>query len=382
MADKNNKRISEVVGCFVSPGLRAQIVKELLSILRDKKTRIIIVVPPVLQLFIFAFAITLEVNNTTIAVYNRDSGEYSQKLMAKLGRSSFVKEIHTLSSEQEISNEIDMRRALLVVSFPLDFSRRIGAGEQAQLQVIGDGRRANSAQVAMGYLSDMLLDFSAEMGRGLPVENVLVVRNWFNENLHYRWFVVPALSGIISLLLSFILTALSIARERELGTFDQLLVSPCTSWEIVAAKITPSMIIGMLLGNIILCAGIFFFKIPFQGSLWLLELSLLVFTLAIASIGLMVSAVSNTQQQAVLGSFAVIVPLILCSGFATPISNMPTILQYLSTIIPLTHYIIIVEGTFLKAMPLWVIWEHIGIMTLIAVAFLVGSVVLVRRKLQ
>ena len=367
---------------LLSPALRAQIKKEFLSILRDKKTRIVVIVPPILQLFIFAFAVTLEVNNAKIAVYNRDTGVEAGRFIAELAHASFVGELHVVGSEEALREAINLRKSLLAVVFPPDFSRKINGGEQGDLLVITDGRRANSAQVAAGYIAEIASTFGQINYAERKVPNPGVVRHWFNENLIYQWFVVPGLSGIISLLIAFILTALSIARERELGTFDQLLVSPCSSWEIIAAKMAPSLVLGMFLSNVIVVAGVFIFRVPFLGSFWLLEISLLVFILAVASIGLTVSAISNTQQQAVLGSFAIIVPLILCSGFATPVANMPPVLQYFAQAIPLTHYIIIVEGIFMKAMPASIVWNHIGAMALIGLICLTGSSILVRRKLQ
>lgn len=367
---------------FLTPALRAQVVKEFLSIMRDKKTRLIIIIPPLVQLFVFAYAVTLEVNNISIAVYNKDNGSQAGRFIAQLSRASFVKDLRSVHSESALREEINMRRSILAVVFPADFSRKIDGGGQGEILLISDGRRANSAQVATGYIQEIAGKFAQVLHPDITVADPTVVRHWFNENLTYQWYVVPGLSGIISLLIAFILTALSIARERELGTFDQLLISPCSSWEIIIAKMVPSIVIGMGLANVIAAAAVFIFHIPFLGSFVLLEISLLIFTIAIASMGLVVSALAATQQQAVLGSFAVIVPVILCSGFATPIANMPKTLQYIAQGIPLTHYIIIVEGLFMKAMPAFIVWQHIGAMAVIAVVCLLVSTSVVRKTLQ
>lgn len=362
--------------------LIAQIIKEFLSILRDSKTRIILIGPPLAQLFIFSYAITLEVNNATISVYNQDIGSYSQAYINKLSYSYMFKEIIPIHSQQALKETLDQRKAILNITIPENFSAKLGQKELPILQVISDGRRANAAQIAMNYIQQISNQFISEKVFLTPPISPILERHWFNPNLTYQWYVVPSLSGVLAMIISLLLTGLSIARERELGTFDQLLVSPSSSGEIIFAKLLPPIVIGMVLGNLMITAGVVIFSVPFVGSLLLLEIALLTFMLSISAIGLCFSAISNTQQQAILFCFALAVPLILLSGFATPVDNMPGALQQVANWVPLTHYLIIVQGTFLKALPITVIIEHLIPMVVVAITSLTAATYLVRSKLQ
>jgi ABC-2 type transport system permease protein len=210
----------------------------------------------------------------------------------------------------------------------------------------------------------------------------VAVRHWFNPNLTYRWFIVPSLAGILATFITLLVTALSIARERELGTFDQLLVSPCTPGEIIVAKMVPALLIGTVLAGVMVTAGILAFRVPFTGSLPLLLLSLIVFILSIVGIGLMISSVCATQQQAILGTFAVGVPTVLMSGFATPVENMPVVLQWAAEAIPLKHFLVIVQGSFMKGLPPAEVLANAWPMALIAVVTLGVATVFVRSRLQ
>ncbi len=367
---------------FVNARLRAQIVKEILSILRDPRSRLVVFAPPLLQLLIFTFATTLEVRNADIAVYDRDAGHWSNEFVARLAAADFVSEVHAVHSRDELRGLIDQRKVIAALDIGPDFSRDIAAGRSATAQVIVDGRRSNAGQITVGYLNTIAAEVSAAARREKRNASPVVVRNWFNPNLIYRWFVVPALSGILVFFSGLMITALSIARERELGTFDQLLVTPTTTTEIIVAKAVPSLAIGTVLGLLMIAAAAFLFHVPFLGSFWLLLPSLLLFILSVVGIGLMISAVSATQQQAILGSFAIGVPAVLMSGFATPVENMPVVLQWLAQAIPLTHFLVIVEGTFLKAMPASDILANTWPLAVIALVTLSMAVVFVRSRLQ
>jgi ABC-2 type transport system permease protein len=309
---------------LIPPRLRAQIVKELLSILRDPRARFILIGPPLIQLLVFSFAATLEVSNATLAVYDRDGGRWAQELVASLGAASFVGTLRQVNSRQALHAAIERREAILALEIHDTFSRQMTSGGPAALQAIVDGRRANSGQVALGYVEEVAANLGAAFtpaARQPPVR--INIRHAYNPNLIYQWFVVPSLAGILVMVVSLTVTALSIARERELGTFDQLLVSPTTSTEIILAKTVPALLIGGTLGLLMVAAGIAGFRVPFQGSLLALAAAMLLFILSIVGVGLMISAISATQQQAILGAFAVVVPMILMSGFATPVENMP-----------------------------------------------------------
>lgn len=362
--------------------LRAQVVKEVLSILRDPRSRMVVFVPPMLQLLVFAFAATLEVRNVEIAVHDQDAGRWSNELIQRLDSAEFIDQLHRAGSSEELRGLIDQGTVIAALDIQADFSRVIAAGGTGRVQVLVDGRRSNSGQVTVGYLSTIAADLSAEVVSAEAAAVPVSVRNWFNPNLIHRWFVVPGLSGILALFSSLLITSLSIARERELGTFDQLLVSPTSTLEIVMAKSLPALAIGTVLGLLMIAAGVGLFRIPFSGSFWLLLASLVLFILSVVGIGLMVSAISATQQQAILGAFAIGVPAVLMSGFATPVENMPALLEWLAQAIPLTHFLVIVQGSFLKALPAGEIAAGLWPLATIALATLAMATAFVRRRLR
>ena len=368
---------------ILSPRLRAQIIKELLCVLRDPKTRIAMIVPPMLQLLIFSFANTLEVRNVDLAVYNRDRGRGGYELVARVGAASFVHQLKSVHSPAELQGMIERREVLAAIDIPENFSRDLAQGHKAHAQVIIDGRKANSGQVLFGYLSTIAGACGADLtGNPAATGESAVVRHWFNPNLIYQWFVVPSLGGILVMFTTLMVTALSIARERELGTFDQLLVSPCTPVEIIAAKMTPALLICSVMGSVMVAAGIFGFGIRFTGSFPLLIVCLTIFVLSIVGVGLMISAICSTQQQAILGTFAFGVPVILMSGFATPVENMPAVLQWLSNAIPLKYYLVILQGSFLKALPVSELIANAWPMAVIALVTLTSATLFVKGRLE
>lgn len=362
----------------ISLQLRAQIIKEILCLLRDKRMRFILIVPPIMQLLIFSFAITMDVRNVNIAVFNRDNGYWSQELIRTIENAGFVKKIVNTNNQRTLQASIDLKKVLLAISIPEDFSRQITAGKSGSIQVVIDGRRANSGQIAYSYIEKIVQTIGSQPQTKEPI----ATRNFFNPNLKFQWFVVPALSGILVFVITLMTAALSIARERELGTFDQVLVSPCTPMEIIIAKCVPSFMISIFLSLLMILAAVLLFHIPFTGSLLLLLMAMIVFIFSIVGIGLTISAFCSTQQQAILGVFAVMIPMILMSGFATPIENMPIVLQWLAELMPFKHYLIIVHGVFLKNMPAGEVLHNIWPIVLIASATLGIAIILVRKKLQ
>jgi len=359
------------------------ILKELVSYLRDPRTRFILVGPPLIQLFVFSFAATLEVRNVPVAILNDDGGYFSRELVSRIRHSEFVGRVRYARSLGDLEELLDARKVLLGVHFDSEFSRALGAGGTASVQLLVDGRRANAGQIAVGYMAAIVATFDAEIDpavRRVPAEPA--IRHWFNPNLDYQWFIVPGLSGVLAMLISMVITALSIARERELGTFDQLLVSPIAPLEIIAGKTLPALIIGAALATIMILAGIFLFRVPFLGSFTLLELSLVLFILSVVGIGLTISSICRTQQQAILGTFMLAIPLIILSGFATPVENMPRWLQLVAEANPLKHFLIIVQGSFVKALPPGEILRNAAPMAVIASVTLTTATLFVRGRLQ
>lgn len=344
------------------PGrIAALIVKELVTLVRDRKSRALLIVPPILQLLIFSFAATLEVKNVSLAILNQDSGKHGLEIVRRLSGSTTFTHILFVDSQADIAKEIDNQTVLAAVHIPQDFSRRIAAGEQGTFQIILDGRRSNAAQIVSGYITQLVTQYSREQEKERADVNALPLvaeRNWFNENLLYIWFTVPSLVGILSMVIALVVTALSVARERELGTFDQLLVSPLMPWEILIGKTLPAVIVGLIEGLLIWSVGVLVFRIPFTGSFALLVFTILVFIMSIVGVGLFISSLAKTQQQAILGAFVFMVPAVTLSGYAAPVENMPDWLQRVTWFNPLKHVLITLKGLFLKNMPLADVWSN------------------------
>jgi len=366
--------------------LQAIIVKELWAILRDPRARIILVLPPLVQLFVFGFATTLEVKNFDVAVYDRDGGHWSQEFIQRLGGSPNVRRVITVSSSQAARKAIDERSVIAVVMFDQQFSANLSAHRPAIIQAVLDGRRSNSAQIVAGYLAviadQMGAEIAAQRRPEAPGGSRSAVTNWFNPNLDYLWFAMPALIVVISMVSGLAVTAQSVARERELGTFDQLMVSPLRVHEILIGKMLPPLLIGLLNATVYVLIIAKLFGVPLTGSVPFFYLALIFYLLALIGVGMLVSAVSQTQQQAFLGAFLVMVPAILLSGYATPVDNMPAWLQIVAEGDPSKHFLIVSEGVFLKAMPATEILLNTWPLAVIAAVTLTASSVLFRSRME
>lgn len=349
--------------------VRALVVKELLAVLRDKKSRIALIMPPLLQLTIFSFAATLEVKNVDLAVLDNDGGTAAVELVQRFQGAPYFRNVYPLRGLSEAVPALRNEEAMAVLVIDQNFSRDIAAGRPAQVQMLLDGRRSNTSQIVQGYASRIIEQYSRDLTdryglRGPPA--TLIARNWFNPNLEYLWFTVPNLIGMLSMVVGLIVTSLSVARERELGTFDQLLVTPLSPLEILAGKTIPAMILGLAEGFLIVTVAITLFGIPFKGSILVLAFSLFLYMFSVVGFGLFISSLCNTQQQAILGTFTFMIPASLLSGFATPIETMPQFLQIVSLANPMRHFLVAVRGILLKAMPFATVMETIWPLAIIA----------------
>ncbi|MEO6716815.1 MAG: ABC transporter permease [Novosphingobium sp.] len=331
--------------------LLAMIVKELWAVLRDPRGRIILVVPPIIQLVLFSAAATLEVKNVTIGIYSRDDGAASREFISELAGSPNFRRLIRIETPQALEEAIDGQQAIAVVVIDQGFSRDIAARRPATIQAILDGRKSNAAQIVMGYLNQVAANTGATL-RPQPHRPIgqIAATNWYNPNLDYLWFILPSLIVQIGAISAMGVTAQSVSRERELGSFDQLMVSPLRTWEVLVGKMMPPLLLGLFNVTAYLIIIPLAYGLHMQGSLVLFYAAMLVYLFAVIGLGMAISAVSRTQQQAFLGMFVLIVPMILLSGFASPVENMPGWLQVIAEADPLKHFLIISEGLFLKGM--------------------------------
>lgn len=363
--------------------LYAMIVKELWAVLRDPKSRVVLFVPPLMQLFIFTFATTLDVKNVDVGLLDRSSGAHSVELVQRIAGSPNFRRIVRFSSTEEMRAAIDNQKVIAAIVIDQDFDRDLATHQPATLGLILDGRRSNAAQIVAGYLTQIAGSLGADLApRAREVPQGTVVTNWYNPALDYIWFTLPSLVAIITSVAGLAITSQSVARERELGTFDQLMVSPLRIHEILIGKMVPPFIIGMINGSVYLVVAPLVFGVPFTGSLLLFFLSLAMYLLALIGLGMLVSAASQTQQQAFLGVFLVTTPLILLSGYASPIDNMPGWLQIVTYADPARYFLVIVQGLFLKAMPAGAVFHQLWPLALIACATLSASAWLFRARME
>jgi ABC-2 type transport system permease protein len=329
----------------------ALIVKELLAVLRDNKSRMVLIGPPLIQLIVFGYAATFDLNHVPIAIYNQDSNATSRDLVARFTGSPTFHLVAMLHSDQRINELIDSRQAQMVLVIDPRFTRNLLTRVPAPVQIIVDGRNSNTALLIIGYANAILSEFALawDTAHGNPApQAVLDVRARYNPTLSSRWFIVPGIVAVLTQVVTLLVVGLSIARERETGTFDQLLVTPLRQFDILLGKGLPGLLIGVIEASVIIAAAVWWFDVPLRGGLLPLYLGLFLFVIAVTGIGLMISSLAVTQQQALLGAFLFMVPSIILSGFATPIANMPAWVQDLTLLNPMRYFLVIVRGVFLE----------------------------------
>ena len=351
--------------------IRALMTKEFLALLKDRRSRIVVFVPPILQLLVFGYAATFDLNRVPLAVYDEDHSQASRDLVARFEGSPNFREAAVISHNGQIAPLVDARKVLLVLHISPEFSRKLLSGGSGPVQVIIDGRNSNTAAILLSYVNTIIASFNqdwlARTGAAAAPAH-LETRAWFNPNLVSRWFIVPGIVGLLTLVVTTLVTALSVAREREQGTFDQLLVTPFRPLEILVGKALPGFIIGFFEATVIIVIVTLWFHVPLRGSLLTLYVGLFFFLLSTVGLGLMISSLSVTQQQGLLGAFLFIVPSIILSGFATPIANMPHLVQQLTLLNPMRYFLIILRGVFLQGTPFHLLISQFWPMAIIGLA--------------
>ena len=349
------------------------VLKEFLALLKDKRSRIVLIAPPLIQMIVFGYAASFDLKNVPFAVYNEDRGAASRELLAAFDDAASFSRVAAITRESEIAPLIDGRHALMVVHVGQNFSANMLAGRSGALQVIVDGRNSNTAMLAINDARDIVdrynRSWQATHGGSQPPAQI-VTRAWFNPNLESRWFFLPGIVGIITLLVTMLVTAMSVAREREQGTFDQLLVTPLRPVEILIGKSLPGFIIGLGEASVIVLAAVLWFKVPLLGSLVTLYTGIGLFLLSGVGVGLMISSFAATQQQGLLGAFMFLVPAIILSGFATPIHNMPQLVQDVTLLDPLRYFMVVLRSVFLEGTPFHLLIDQFWPMALIGVVSL------------
>ncbi len=359
--------------------------KELAIIIKDPKSRFVIIVPPIIQFFIFSYAATFDLENVRYAVWDESGSVLSRAFLADVEGSRRFVLAGSLSGSRQAAQTINNEKARLVIHIGPQFETNLYKGKPSDIQVIADGRTPNVSMTALGYLGTIVENFNQTLSdQGIARQNGpairLVERAWFNQNLSSRWYIVSALGGIISMVVVMILTSLSVAREREFGTFDQLLVAPFSPWEILTGKALPGIFFGMADALIFAAGAVFWFDIPFRGTPAALVIALLCFIISIVGVGLLVSSLSTTMQQGLLGAFLFMMPAIILSGIATPVENMPPWLRQADVINPVRHIVAALRSIFLEGADLAMVWPRIWPLLIMASITLPLSAWMFRRR--
>ncbi len=346
------------------------LVKEFLQVFRDPRMRTVIFVIPCVQTLVIGFAVSTDVAHVATAVYDLDNTGDSRSAVARFIQSGYFDAVAYPKSDAEARDLIDRGRASVVLHLEHGFSEDLRAGRTAGLQFIVDGTDSNTAWIVMGYASRIAGGLSQDLfverftrRLGLQHEPGLVQldsRAWFNENLESRNFFVPGVIVVVVSLVTLLLTSMAVVREKEVGTMEQIVVTPITPAEFILGKTVPFALVGFVDVALVSLVGVYVFGVPVRGSVGLLFLATGLYVLTTLGVGLFISTVSRTQQQAMMSTFFFFFPAMLLSGFAFPVENMPRVVQWLDVLNPLVYFLVIVRGIFLKGLGMSVLWPQIA----------------------
>ncbi len=339
--------------------------KELIELRRDRRLFFIVIAAPIIQLTLLGYAATTDVRNVPVVVADGDRSRQSRALIGRLEASPYFEVVDTVTTVGQIDGYLQRGLAWMALSIPPGYGRRVDAGEGAAVQVVADGTDGSSTTVALGYAVNLVAGHAQELQRERrPTQTArspldVEVRVWFNPELDSRDFMIPGVLALLLMVVTANLSAMAIVREREAGTFEQLAVTPLRRWELIVGKLLPFALVGMLDVLLVTGVAIGWFEVPLKGSFALLVAMSGVYLLTTLGVGLFVSTVSSTQQQAMLTAvFFFFFPMLYLSGFVFPIENMPRTIQPLTYLVPLRYYLVIVRGIFLKGVGLDTLWPE------------------------
>ena len=370
--------------------IRHIIKKEFLQIRQDKQMLRVSLVAPVLQLIILGYAATFDVNDIRLAVIDQDRSPSSREVVRNFVSTGYFKVVGQMERISEIDHQLDDGHAAMVLVIPRGFARDLGRGTPAPLQLIADGTETSSANVGLNYAAIIVTRYSQQIvlerlmrqgTRVVPAKVQTEFRVWYNPDLKSRNFMVPGVLGLLLMVMTMILTSLAVVKEKEMGTLEQLIVTPIKPHQLIIGKLTPFLVIGLADVLIVIATAAGLFNLPVKGSEILLLVLCLVFLMTTLGLGLFISTVSRTQQQAMMTAiFFFMMPMIFFSGFVFPIENMPLVIQYVSYLMPLRYFFVIVRGLFLKGVGMDVLWPQAAALVAFGAAILSLSVIRFHKK--
>jgi len=369
------------------------LVKEFIQVFRDTRTRTLLFAPPIIQMLIFGYAATLEVRHIPTAALDYDNSQVSRELLSRFTASPYFDVRTFLNDRREIGDLIDRGEVTVALQINGGFAQDLRKGQTARLQVIVDSSNSNTALVAVGYINQIAARFAQEFQRTQLLRTspfapsqmpsiVLERRPLFNVNFDSQWFFVPGMIGNLILVMVVSLTAFAIVREREIGTLEQIMVTPIGRLEFILGKTVPFFLIGLFDTALVSLVGTFWFGVPLRGSIVVLAIGSILFILCMLGIGLFISTISRTQQQAMVSGFFFNMPAISFSGFGTPISSMSDWMQTLTYLNPLRYFLEVLRGVYLKGVGLDVLWPQMATMGLLGSIMLAISVARFQKSLD
>jgi ABC-2 type transport system permease protein len=359
--------------------IRQIVRKEVRQLLRDPRSRPILFVAPMVQLLLFGYAVNTDVRNTPLAVLDLDRSAVSRELADEMVSSGYFEIAIQAERPSELVEALDRGQVVIALEIPPQFSRDLASGRGASVQLLVDGTDSNTGTIALGYLRRAILAYGlrkSDLTESLAKGPRLEPRAWFNPSLESRAYNVPGVIGILILLMCLLLTSFSVVRERELGTLDQLRVSPVKPAELILGKTIPVAVVALIDLALIVAVGTAWFGIPLRGSLLVLLAASLLFILSGLAAGLLISTVSKTQQEAFLTMYLVLLPSIVLSGFFFPIHSMPELFQWISYLNPVRYFLEVVRAVFLKGAGPVVLWPQFAALLILGTT---GIAVAIRR---
>jgi ABC-2 type transport system permease protein len=369
------------------------LIKEFIQVFRDKRTRFILIGPPIIQMMVFGYAANYEIRHVPTVVLDLDHSQESRELVSRFTSSPYFDVQRQLTDSRQLGDLIERGDATVGLEIDAGFAQKLRSGQTAPLQVIVDATNSNTALIASGYISQIAQGFAAQYQRDrinriapqlievMPSVE-LAPRPWYNPDLSSRWFFVPGIIGSLTLVLVITLTAFAVVREREIGTLEQMMVTPIRPAEFILGKTLPFFLIGVFDVTLIAVVGSLWFQVPFRGHVSVLALGAVLFILCMLGVGLLISTISATQQQAMVTSFFFIMPAITFSGFGFPISTMPHWMQLFSYVIPLRYFLIVIRGTYLKGVGMDILWPQMAAMAGLGAALLTVSILRFHKALD
>jgi ABC-2 type transport system permease protein len=373
--------------------LKQMLIKEFIQVFRDKRTRFVLFGPPIIQMLVFGYAATFEIYHVPTVVLDLDHSQESRDLISRFTSSPYFNVQRQLTDYRQIGELIDQGKTTVGLQINAGFAQNLRKGQTAPLQVIVDATNSNTALIASGYVTQIALGFAQDyqqdrISRISPqmIEQIpsvrLEPRPWYNPDLRSRWFFVPGIIGSLTLVLVVTLTAFAVVREREIGTLEQIMVTPIRPSEFILGKTLPFFLIGLFDVSLIGTVGTLWFQVPFRGQIVVLFTGAVLFLLCMLGVGLLISTVSSTQQQAMVTSFFFIMPAITFSGFGFPISTMPQWLQYFTYLSPLRYFLVVLRGTYLKGVGMEILWPQMFAMATLGIGLLTVAVLRFHKALD